>query len=82
MRLSELETHCNVAATIHGRQGATVCGRITKLASDKCEIECDQVFRCTESIDIHIRGMGQIRATVVSAGDGVIVAQLVEDCPV
>ena len=71
---------CKVAAVIHGQDGATVWGTVTYLANDRCEIECDQVFRCNERVDIHMRGMGQIRASVTSVEGAVITARFIEGC--
>ena len=56
-----LRANCRLGAVIHGRDGATVWATVTSLARDSCKIECDRVFRCTEQVDIHLRGMGQIR---------------------
>jgi hypothetical protein len=77
-----LNTSRKLGAVIHGSDGATVWGMVWLLANDRCEIECEQVFRCTEQLDIHVRGMGQIRGSVVSLDDGITTARLLEDCPV
>ena len=48
-----------LGAVIHGSDGATVWGMVSLLSEDRCEIDCEQVFRCTEQVDIHVRGMGR-----------------------
>ena len=57
-------------------------GAWSRFSEDKCEIDCEQVFRCTEQVDIHVRGMGQICASVVSVDDGITTAHVLKDCPV
>lgn len=75
-------TNAKLGAVIHGHDGATVWCTVTLLANDRCEIECDHVFRCTEEVEIHIRGMGAIRARVVSVDGRVMTARFIVDCPV
>lgn len=81
MSTLEEDARSKLSATVFRKAGAHAWGRVTNFNYAGCEIRCADHFDPGEDVSVHIKGLGNIRARVVSASAGVLSVSFIEESP-